>query len=894
MLTNHSLTICFLLATIFVSSPALAQKWRAMPLQTAEFRATGVPGGEGCQRIQYLTIDPVDGDIALMATDVGGIFRSTDSGKTWLPANTGLVAKGAAGIAFNPHDPERVLLAGDNTGNEMYPYNGVWLSTDGGVTWRQTLASVRNGTSRDETEPLAWDPSSFNPDQGYCTVAYWLDALNPTDPGGRLWKTEDAGETWRDVAPGKAYGHKGKWRLLRVTGDGAVLVGNDNGLWRSIDGGASFTRVIDQPIVSLDTVPSLSQTVWATTAKQLMRSDDGGATFKDIGTTPPGGFYRLTVSPADPQRMYTVSTKRNARKCFVSHDGGETWTQSKQDLSDSWVPGSIRYSGKAIQLAWHPTDPDYAIALYGDMVTRTEDGGKQFVWSNAGVNNIMIGGHFNFSAENPDLVYFGSQDYNGGLTKDGGKTWEFINLTISNTKDAVREGGDDSDPWGWVYGGYSPDGIIIFGGNKEYQGKVHDLWISFDGGKTSERKVRDLKGLQVSYSDPRDPNVLFAWSMRSDDRGKTWKKMDGCDGVFIASTTPDRTLYGGKGNKVVRSIDHGKTWQPVVELPKRVRYVQDVAYDHVNDRIWVAGKDNHLYRCDGPDYEPVSVRDRLPRDLVGDGFMASAVAIDPVDPRVVYAGACGTGLFIQRDNAVARSLDGGETWQRLTGDDRFASTPGVTPAQMTSAIRVHPVTRELWAMSCCYGNWVFDAPDPDDIGKPVESTPNRRKFPAPPVVRRGNWLDDQGNEITLIRNIDKIDYVYGPIWKKGKNVKTDKVDGRKSLVIDTTEHGGGGLILGGVDIAPDGQTHLAIELKPLPGNQADILSINLIGDGGKGGVSLDLESLPQNGFTIVTVPLPDNGPKSVKQIQFQGGNFSNTAKPLSVAITRVGSVTINQ
>ncbi len=72
--------------------------------------------------------------------------------------------------------------------------------------------------------------------------------------------------------------------------------------------------------------------------------------------------------------------------------------------------------------------------------------------------------------------------------------------------------------------------------------------------------------------------------------------------------------------------------------------------------------------------------------------MVSTVAVGPVDPDVMYAGSLGTGLWIPRNNGVARSTDGGETWESLTcSPDHMVGA--ATGRQMASAIRVHPKTR---------------------------------------------------------------------------------------------------------------------------------------------------------------------------------------------------------
>ena len=208
------------------------------------------------------------------------------------------------------------------------------------------------------------------------------------------------------------------------------------------------------------------------------------------------------------------------------------------------------YNDRAKLAVWHPTDPNVAWGMGpGDIITKTVDGGKTFQWGNNGYNAVMTGGAINFNAQNPHILYVSSQDYNGAFTLDDGKTWTFLNLSKDN-KHSSRPGGDDGDAWGWVYGGYAASDKIFYGGNRAYLENDYNLWITSDGGQTTRQAFAKLTGFQVSNGDPTDPNILFCWSARSVDRGKTWTKMAGCDGVFTTFFNPKTgksELYGGKG-----------------------------------------------------------------------------------------------------------------------------------------------------------------------------------------------------------------------------------------------------------------------------------------------------------------------------------------------------------
>jgi hypothetical protein len=679
-----------------LATPADAEGWVPLPMvQQATLDAGIHPGGEGCQYPQTIAIDGRDGRFLLFGTDVGGIYRSLDGGAGFSPCDQGFSANGACGFAIDPRAPDRCLAVGDNTGNAYYRYGGVYLSTDRGASWRQVLPKLNKGGEKGR-EQIAFDPASWDAAKGMCTIAYWAEEADEEAPGGHLYKSVDGGASWTVAAPGSAYGGgKRRVALALDPASHALYLAGDQGLAVSRDGGKSFARTLAGDLTGLATVRTRPGAVWTCTAHAVMRSDDGGASFATVAANGIGSLRRLAVSPVDPRRMLAADAAHGNRRCR-SDDGGATWRPCAGDFARSWIPPAILPDDRCALAVWHPTDAVVAFGIGpGDIITRSGDGGATFAWANNGYNGIMIGGLFNFSAQDPDLLYFGSQDYNGALTTDAGRTWRFINLSVS---------APDGDPWGWVYGGYSPDGRLVYGGNRAYGANAMELWVSEDGGATSHRAVERLSGVQVSCGDPRDPQVLFCWGWRSADRARSWTRMDGCDGVCIASAGPDHTLYGACGARVVRSADHGASWTTVATLPAAVR---DVAYDHVHDRVFAAAADNHLYRCDAPGWAPADLQAKLPKDQHGDAFLASSVAVDPAEPQLVYAAACGSGLFFQRDNAVARSRDAGATWERLTCNPAFGP---VTGGQMASAVRVHPRSRWLYVATCCYGMWKFAPP----------------------------------------------------------------------------------------------------------------------------------------------------------------------------------------
>ncbi len=683
--------------TLLGALPLIASEgWTPVPLITAESRAAGNAGGEGCQWPTAIAVDRT-GEFVLFGTDVGGLFRSLDGGRSWEPCNVGYTPRGTACLAIDPGNPERVLSLAMNSSST--PFHGIFLSTDRAASWKRTLP-LDIANFHNAREQLAFDPASWDATARITRRVYWSRTREDKAQWGELqqhpafYRSEDGGETWTELADSA----KASSAIVRVHPTaGIVYAANPDGLYVSADHGDSWRLTFTTAVTGCAVVASRPEVVWLSTADGIWRSADRGITFARIGSGPAepahgkGPLKDLQVSPADPQRMTIWREGENWQwKRYVSHDGGETWIEAVKDARFAFMPDNVRQH----YARWHPTDPAVAWSTGGDWPTKSTDGGRTWAWSGNGQNAIMVGGYWNFSTIDPEFLFVGSQDYNGAVTSDAGATWRYAKVS-------------DWDWGGYTYGAYGHSPSLLVVGNADSWGGTRHLRISRDGGTTFTQlphTFASADGGDVSFGDPADPQVVFASNLRTADGGATWTAMAGCDAVLTADFAGDRALYGrhtmepGKRWAVVVSRDHGATWQTVAESTRRP---VDIAVG--KGRVWIAG-DGPLLVLEHGAWREIT---DLPADADGARKIVT-VAVDPVDPSVVYAGS--NRGFIRAEAGLMRSIDDGRTWISLTRKTKPLDGTSKDGGYEVKCVRVHPRTREAWISTCCHGMWKYAAP----------------------------------------------------------------------------------------------------------------------------------------------------------------------------------------
>ncbi len=261
-----------------------------------------------------------------------GVYKSTDAGRTW--SHLGLRESRFVGrIRIHPDDPDLVYVAalGDVFGaNEE---RGVFRSRDGGKTWSKVLYRDADTGAVD----LAMDPR--NP--RILFAAFWQTRrnfwnLSSGGPGSGLFRSTDGGEIWSEISrhPGLPTGPLGKlgvavsparsgrvWALVETEAE-------KTGLYRSDDYGESWALVsshrdlMHRPwyYTHVFADPCHAETVYVANLA-LWKSTDGGASFTEI-QTPHGDNHDLWIDPADPNRMI----EGNDGGACVSCNGGQTWS----------------------------------------------------------------------------------------------------------------------------------------------------------------------------------------------------------------------------------------------------------------------------------------------------------------------------------------------------------------------------------------------------------------------------------------------------------------------------------------------------------------------------------------------------------------------------------------
>lgn len=547
-------------------------------------------------------------------------------------------------LAIEPSQPLHLYAA---TGG------GVFESFDGGGSWRPT------GLDDMSVEDLVLDP--LIPSRLYAITR------------NSFWASDDGGETWQERRSGLP---NGNLRALALAPDPATLfIGNyDTGIYRSVDGGFSWTLVKSLPLTSIQALrvdPMNPEVVYAGIQPGgLLKSTDGGSTWSTV-LSGPLSIYAIEIDPRNSSVLHIATTSGIER----STDGGSRWTS----IFLAWLtalaqaPGdsSVLYAGSADGMLW-----------------KSGNGGS--TWAQIGaIADASFLQTIAVSPSSASTIFVGASGRGILKSTNGGTSWQEANsgLFAANVSAPVLDpahpetlllanhggGGvfrslNTGDQWTLV--GRPPLRLVTHA-LKAASAQVlyvlgHDgLFKSSDGGSNWTNITGSLAGRSLTRLDlsTQDPNRVYVGTydggvFRSTDGGVSWSLVTASlNSPYVVSLAVDPrdplTVYVAVGHtwgQVTRykSTNGGSSWSQIATvLPSAVT---DLRVDPSNSsRLLAAG---YLDLYESEDGGNLWRRISVPPGWV------TAVAPHPADPTV---------LFLAMQDAMGRaqifrSTDHGDNW----------------------------------------------------------------------------------------------------------------------------------------------------------------------------------------------------------------------------------------
>ncbi len=588
-------------------------------------------------------ICPSNPDIIYCNSDVGGLFRSSNGGKSWkmIHGTTSTPLYNVRSINVDPRNADIILAA---VGSQYIPKRGIFRSTDGGKSWVQACKAlfIGNGNLRACGQSLARDPKQ--PDIIY--------AASPVDG---ILVSKDNGKSWKSLNAMKGYG----------VADLKIDTGNPSRLWLCTKKYGIRPREANGKITLKD---------------GFFRSDDAGKTWTKLGDKSP---IEMLQAPWDSSLLYGIFDRRSIS---MSTDGGKTWTEINNGLK-------IAKAGKKVK----PIYDTYYLALAGgpDFILtgsgkgsfyRLDRGSK--IWKK--IPCKFHQGNWFLKTLPKKWSHFGRATSSISIDPKNPKRWFFTDYyAVYQTKDAGRN-------WQLCIDGIEM--IVIHtlvtdpsNSNRVLLGMADNApIISNDSGNSFKQKtngVGNTKCIAIAMSNPKIAYSTgpknWSWTANalriSNDGGIHWKwtpskglgnmKSGAICTVAVSPISPSEVYVARSGptasNKggVYRSTDNGKTftWDSTGFGNEKSFFRPSIWHSgrelaigsDGNNMVAIGqGKKNVYYRTKGEEWKasgnPPSGRHY---DLTA----------DPHTPARFYLASAGSGLF--------RSDDGGATWKQIIKGD---------------------------------------------------------------------------------------------------------------------------------------------------------------------------------------------------------------------------------
>jgi photosystem II stability/assembly factor-like uncharacterized protein len=514
--------VCIISLISIVATLALAPAQQFDPKLYQELRWRLIGPFRGGRSVAISGI-PSQPNVFYMAANNGGVWKTTDSGRTWNPIFDDQPTGSIGALAIAPSNPE-VIYVGSGEGlrrPDLSTGDGIYKSLDGGRTWKHL--GLRDGQ---QIGAIIIDP--HDPDRVFVGVLG-----HPYGPNAErgVFRSLNGGGTWEKV-------------LYKDKNTGAIDLEFD----------PANAQIVYADMWASRRPPWTAGNSYSGPGSGLYKSADGGNTWRQLTKGLPTwndhlGRIGFGIAPSDSNRIYALVDSPKLGGLYRSDDAGESWERINSD---------DRLWGRGDDFACVRVDPKDKDTLYIANIStyRSTDGGRTFT----AIKGAPGGDDYHtiwINPQNPQIIAL-AVDQGVVISVNGGETWSsWYNQPTAQFYHVIT---DNQFPY-WVYGGQQESGSVGIASRSDF-------------GEITFREWYPVGVEEYGYvaPDPLDPNIIYGGKATKFNRVtgqtqdvspvilRTGKYRFNRTAPLIFSPIDPHTLYLGS-NVLFKTTDGGNNWQ---------------------------------------------------------------------------------------------------------------------------------------------------------------------------------------------------------------------------------------------------------------------------------------------------------------------------------------------